>query len=156
MTLYIAREASKVWRRISKEVSIEILLLAEKWKFLLAGIIFQVGNGGATVSEERSNNGESATGISVGVIISRDVGDDWVSIGCSSTVGREETNNGDGDVDWISNAPLINNVHVRVSKLLCHISSLVARNLVENRATSSPFGLKAYNPPHLLSAGITR
>ncbi|KAF8403017.1 hypothetical protein HHK36_011112 [Tetracentron sinense] len=42
MTLYIAREGSKLWRRICMETSIEILLLAEKWKLLLAGLIFQV------------------------------------------------------------------------------------------------------------------
>ncbi|KAF5180694.1 Phosphatidylinositol:ceramide inositolphosphotransferase [Thalictrum thalictroides] len=45
MTLYVAREASKLWKRICKEVSIEILLLAEKWKLLLAGLIFQYIHG---------------------------------------------------------------------------------------------------------------
>ncbi|PIA48181.1 hypothetical protein AQUCO_01400630v1 [Aquilegia coerulea] len=45
MTLYVAREASKLWKRFCKEVSIEILLLAEKWKLLLAGLIFQYIHG---------------------------------------------------------------------------------------------------------------
>ncbi|XP_031488557.1 phosphatidylinositol:ceramide inositolphosphotransferase 1-like [Nymphaea colorata] len=45
MTLYIAREASKLWRRITAETTIELLLLAEKWKFLLLGLIFQYLHG---------------------------------------------------------------------------------------------------------------
>ncbi|XP_010256742.1 PREDICTED: phosphatidylinositol:ceramide inositolphosphotransferase-like [Nelumbo nucifera] len=45
MTFYIAREASKLWRRFSMETSIELKLLAEKWKLLLAGLIFQYIHG---------------------------------------------------------------------------------------------------------------
>ncbi|KAK9123797.1 hypothetical protein Sjap_013399 [Stephania japonica] len=45
MTLYIARETSKLWKRIYKETSVEFLLLAEKWKFLLAGLICQYIHG---------------------------------------------------------------------------------------------------------------
>ncbi|KAF6161006.1 hypothetical protein GIB67_007647 [Kingdonia uniflora] len=45
MTLYIAREASKLWKRICMEISIEIPLLAEKWKLLLAGLLFQYVHG---------------------------------------------------------------------------------------------------------------
>lgn len=45
MTLYVAREASKLWKRICKEVSIEIVLLGEKWKLLLAGLLFQYVHG---------------------------------------------------------------------------------------------------------------
>lgn len=45
MTLYIAREASKLWKRFCKEVTIEVHLLAEKWKLLLAGLIFQYIHG---------------------------------------------------------------------------------------------------------------
>lgn len=41
MTLYIVRQAPKLWRRICAETSIEASILAEKWKFLLAGLIFQ-------------------------------------------------------------------------------------------------------------------
>lgn len=32
----------KIWRIICAETSIEILLLAKKWKLLLAGLVFQV------------------------------------------------------------------------------------------------------------------
>ncbi|RRT82163.1 hypothetical protein B296_00000970 [Ensete ventricosum] len=69
MTLYITREASKVlpshdpsvllvfsffatflkpflllqlWRKVYVETSVELQLLAEKWKLLLAGLVFQV------------------------------------------------------------------------------------------------------------------
>eukprot|EP00262_Sarcandra_glabra_P020131 TRINITY_DN791_c0_g1_i3.p1 TRINITY_DN791_c0_g1~~TRINITY_DN791_c0_g1_i3.p1 ORF type:complete len:315 (-),score=35.73 TRINITY_DN791_c0_g1_i3:363-1307(-) len=45
MTLYVAREASKIWRRLLMEVSIEIRLLAENWKYLLAGLVFQYIHG---------------------------------------------------------------------------------------------------------------
>ncbi|KAL5973512.1 hypothetical protein ACLOJK_030163 [Asimina triloba] len=41
MTFYVARESSKLWRRISMETSVELHLLAEKWKLLLAGLVFQ-------------------------------------------------------------------------------------------------------------------
>ncbi|KAK8959413.1 Phosphatidylinositol:ceramide inositolphosphotransferase [Platanthera guangdongensis] len=39
--VYLTREASKLWRKISLETSVELQLLGEKWKFLLAGVIFQ-------------------------------------------------------------------------------------------------------------------
>ncbi|MQL97718.1 hypothetical protein Taro_030419 [Colocasia esculenta] len=46
MTLYVAREASKkLWRRITMELSVELQLLAEKWKFILAGLVFQYIHG---------------------------------------------------------------------------------------------------------------
>ncbi|KAI8556776.1 hypothetical protein RHMOL_Rhmol05G0281700 [Rhododendron molle] len=45
MSLYIGREASKLWKRISAETTTEINLLAENWKYLLAGIIFQYIHG---------------------------------------------------------------------------------------------------------------
>ncbi|KAI3937470.1 hypothetical protein MKW98_018769 [Papaver atlanticum] len=45
MTFYIARESSKLWRRICTETFIEIHLLAEKWKLLLAGLICQYIHG---------------------------------------------------------------------------------------------------------------
>nr|DAD28367.1 TPA_asm: hypothetical protein HUJ06_029835 [Nelumbo nucifera] len=45
MTLYIAPEASKLWRRFYAELLIEIKILAEKWKLLLAGLIFQYIHG---------------------------------------------------------------------------------------------------------------
>ncbi|KAF8395197.1 hypothetical protein HHK36_019139 [Tetracentron sinense] len=45
MTLYIAREGSKLWRRICMETALELILLAEKWKLLLAGLIFQYIHG---------------------------------------------------------------------------------------------------------------
>ncbi|KAM3287781.1 hypothetical protein P3S67_021211 [Capsicum chacoense] len=41
MSFYIRRAASKLWRRICMETSIEINLLAEKWKYILGGLIFQ-------------------------------------------------------------------------------------------------------------------
>ncbi|XP_072996102.1 phosphatidylinositol:ceramide inositolphosphotransferase-like isoform X1 [Typha latifolia] len=51
MTLYIAREASK-WiqlrRRVSMEMSVEAQVLLEKWKLLLAGLVFQYIHGLAT------------------------------------------------------------------------------------------------------------
>lgn len=45
MTLYIGREASKLWKRICAETSTEIQLLAENWKYLLAGLICQYIHG---------------------------------------------------------------------------------------------------------------
>ncbi|GKV10091.1 hypothetical protein SLEP1_g21504 [Rubroshorea leprosula] len=44
MTLYIGREASKLWKRIYAEAITEINLLVENWKYLLAGLFLQVGN----------------------------------------------------------------------------------------------------------------
>ncbi|RRT47042.1 hypothetical protein B296_00027563 [Ensete ventricosum] len=41
MTVYIAREASKLWRKVCVETSVELQLLAEKWKLLFAGLMFQ-------------------------------------------------------------------------------------------------------------------
>ncbi|XP_072996105.1 phosphatidylinositol:ceramide inositolphosphotransferase-like isoform X4 [Typha latifolia] len=48
MTLYIAREASKLRRRVSMEMSVEAQVLLEKWKLLLAGLVFQYIHGLAT------------------------------------------------------------------------------------------------------------
>ncbi|XP_020525180.1 phosphatidylinositol:ceramide inositolphosphotransferase 1 isoform X2 [Amborella trichopoda] len=45
MTLYIACEASKLWRRILMETFVELNLLAEKWKYILLGLIFQYLHG---------------------------------------------------------------------------------------------------------------
>ncbi|KAK7373835.1 hypothetical protein VNO80_07255 [Phaseolus coccineus] len=45
MSFYIGREASKLWKRICAETTTEINLLAENWKYLLAGIIFQYIHG---------------------------------------------------------------------------------------------------------------
>lgn len=45
MTLYIGREASKLWKRISAEITTEINLLAENWRYILAGLIFQYIHG---------------------------------------------------------------------------------------------------------------
>uniref|UniRef100_A0A7N0RHI1 Sphingomyelin synthase-like domain-containing protein n=1 Tax=Kalanchoe fedtschenkoi TaxID=63787 RepID=A0A7N0RHI1_KALFE len=45
MTLYISREASKLWKRLWAEITTEINLLAENWKYLLAGLIFQYIHG---------------------------------------------------------------------------------------------------------------
>uniref|UniRef100_A0A2P2M407 Phosphatidylinositol:ceramide inositolphosphotransferase 1-like n=1 Tax=Rhizophora mucronata TaxID=61149 RepID=A0A2P2M407_RHIMU len=45
MTLYIGREASKLWKRICAETNTEINLLAEHWKYILAGLIFQYIHG---------------------------------------------------------------------------------------------------------------
>ncbi|KAK4270416.1 hypothetical protein QN277_023453 [Acacia crassicarpa] len=41
MSLYIGREASKLWKRFCSEATTEINLLAENWKYLLAGLVFQ-------------------------------------------------------------------------------------------------------------------
>ncbi|MCO5604223.1 hypothetical protein L7F22_058386 [Adiantum nelumboides] len=43
--MYIARESSKLWRRIFFEYSVEWPLLKERWKFLLLGIFFQYLHG---------------------------------------------------------------------------------------------------------------
>lgn len=45
MTLYIGREASKLWKRICAEITTEINLLVDNWKYLLAGIVFQYIHG---------------------------------------------------------------------------------------------------------------
>ncbi|XP_052172594.1 phosphatidylinositol:ceramide inositolphosphotransferase 1-like [Diospyros lotus] len=45
MSLYIGREASKLWKRICAEIITEINLLVENWKYLLAGLIFQYFHG---------------------------------------------------------------------------------------------------------------
>ncbi|KAJ8476705.1 hypothetical protein OPV22_020432 [Ensete ventricosum] len=45
MTVYIAREASKLWRKVCVETSVELQLLAEKWKLLFAGLMFQYIHG---------------------------------------------------------------------------------------------------------------
>ncbi|GAB2221596.1 hypothetical protein Droror1_Dr00012781 [Drosera rotundifolia] len=45
MSLYIGREASKLWKRICAETSTEIQLLAENWKYILGGLIFQYIHG---------------------------------------------------------------------------------------------------------------
>ncbi|RYR62269.1 hypothetical protein Ahy_A04g019718 [Arachis hypogaea] len=41
MSLYIGREASKLWKRASAEAVTEGILLADNWKYLLAGIFCQ-------------------------------------------------------------------------------------------------------------------
>ncbi|CAH2058866.1 unnamed protein product [Thlaspi arvense] len=45
MTLYIRRESSKLWKRFCSEITTEIGLLAENWKYLLAGLICQYIHG---------------------------------------------------------------------------------------------------------------
>ncbi|KAG0477450.1 hypothetical protein HPP92_013913 [Vanilla planifolia] len=45
MMVYFGREASKLWRKVCMETFVEIQLLAEKWKFLLAGLVFQYVHG---------------------------------------------------------------------------------------------------------------
>lgn len=45
MTLYIGREASKLWKRVCAETTTELNLLLENWKYLLAGLIFQYIHG---------------------------------------------------------------------------------------------------------------
>ncbi|KAL5740488.1 hypothetical protein ACOSP7_029371 [Xanthoceras sorbifolium] len=45
MTLYIGREASKLWKRICAETTTEINLLFDNWKYLLAGLVFQYIHG---------------------------------------------------------------------------------------------------------------
>ncbi|CAN1303949.1 Phosphatidylinositol:ceramide inositolphosphotransferase 1 [Linum perenne] len=45
MTLYIRREASKLWKRVCAETLTELSLLAENWRYLLAGLICQYIHG---------------------------------------------------------------------------------------------------------------
>lgn len=45
MPVYVDREAPKLWRKICSETTIEISLLAENWKIILGGIIFQYIHG---------------------------------------------------------------------------------------------------------------
>ncbi|XP_059647128.1 phosphatidylinositol:ceramide inositolphosphotransferase 1-like [Cornus florida] len=45
MSLYIGREASKLWKRFCAEITTEIILLLENWKYLLAGLICQYIHG---------------------------------------------------------------------------------------------------------------
>ncbi|KAJ6299579.1 hypothetical protein OIU76_020532 [Salix suchowensis] len=45
MPFYIARQAPKLWRKICTETTIEISLVAENWKLLIAGIVFQYIHG---------------------------------------------------------------------------------------------------------------
>ncbi|KAK6120306.1 hypothetical protein DH2020_045997 [Rehmannia glutinosa] len=52
MSFYIGREASKLWKRFCAEITTEINLLAENWKYLLGGLICQeLGQDRAYVSE---------------------------------------------------------------------------------------------------------
>ncbi|KAG8376973.1 hypothetical protein BUALT_Bualt09G0120000 [Buddleja alternifolia] len=41
MSFYIGREASKLWKRFCAEITTEINLLAENWKYILGGLICQ-------------------------------------------------------------------------------------------------------------------
>ncbi|XP_040869781.1 phosphatidylinositol:ceramide inositolphosphotransferase 1 isoform X1 [Glycine max] len=45
MSFYIGREASKLWKRICAETTTEVNLLAENWKYLLAGLVCQYIHG---------------------------------------------------------------------------------------------------------------
>ncbi|XP_017982707.1 PREDICTED: phosphatidylinositol:ceramide inositolphosphotransferase 3 isoform X3 [Theobroma cacao] len=45
MAHYVDREAPKLWRKICTEALIEISLLAENWKLILAGLVFQYIHG---------------------------------------------------------------------------------------------------------------
>uniref|UniRef100_A0A1J3I793 Phosphatidylinositol:ceramide inositolphosphotransferase 3 n=1 Tax=Noccaea caerulescens TaxID=107243 RepID=A0A1J3I793_NOCCA len=45
MPVYVDREAPKLWRRICSETTLEACLLAEKWKLVLAGLMFQYIHG---------------------------------------------------------------------------------------------------------------
>ncbi|XP_021988342.1 phosphatidylinositol:ceramide inositolphosphotransferase 1 isoform X2 [Helianthus annuus] len=45
MSLYIGREASKLWKRICAETTTEFNLLADNWKYILAGLICQYIHG---------------------------------------------------------------------------------------------------------------
>ncbi|EYU26627.1 hypothetical protein MIMGU_mgv1a010536mg [Erythranthe guttata] len=45
MPFYIRREVSKLWKRICAETATEINLLAENWKYILGGLIFQYIHG---------------------------------------------------------------------------------------------------------------
>jgi len=42
---YLARGASKLVRRITSETSVELKILSDKWRLLLAGLIFQYIHG---------------------------------------------------------------------------------------------------------------
>lgn len=45
MAVYIAREATKLWRKVCAEIVVELQLLFEKWRLLLAGLVFQYIHG---------------------------------------------------------------------------------------------------------------
>ncbi|KAJ0680345.1 putative aquaporin [Helianthus annuus] len=45
MSLYIGREASKLWKRTCAETTTEFNLLADNWKYILAGLICQYIHG---------------------------------------------------------------------------------------------------------------
>ncbi|KAK1270418.1 Phosphatidylinositol:ceramide inositolphosphotransferase [Acorus gramineus] len=45
MTYYVAREGSKLWKRVLGETKVELQLLGEKWKLLLVGVILQYIHG---------------------------------------------------------------------------------------------------------------
>ncbi|XP_009625914.1 phosphatidylinositol:ceramide inositolphosphotransferase 1-like isoform X2 [Nicotiana tomentosiformis] len=45
MSFYIGRKASKLCKRVCAETATEIKLLAENWKYILAGLIFQYIHG---------------------------------------------------------------------------------------------------------------
>ncbi|XP_047060018.1 phosphatidylinositol:ceramide inositolphosphotransferase [Lolium rigidum] len=45
MAIYLAREATKLWRKVTAETTVELQLLFEKWRLLLAGIVFQYIHG---------------------------------------------------------------------------------------------------------------
>ncbi|CAN4106049.1 unnamed protein product [Withania somnifera] len=45
MSFYIGREASKLWKRFCAEVTTEINLLTENWKYILGGLICQYIHG---------------------------------------------------------------------------------------------------------------
>ncbi|KAG4216158.1 hypothetical protein ERO13_A01G223900v2 [Gossypium hirsutum] len=45
MTLYIGREASKLWKRICAETSAESNLFIGNWKYIIAGFVFQYIHG---------------------------------------------------------------------------------------------------------------
>ncbi|PKA63127.1 Phosphatidylinositol:ceramide inositolphosphotransferase [Apostasia shenzhenica] len=45
MTIYVAREGIKIWRRIAMEVSVEFQIFLETWKLLLAGLLYQYVHG---------------------------------------------------------------------------------------------------------------
>lgn len=45
MSLYIGREASKLWKRVCAEIATEINLLVENWKYILGGLICQYIHG---------------------------------------------------------------------------------------------------------------
>ncbi|KAJ4849102.1 Phosphatidylinositol:ceramide inositolphosphotransferase 1 [Turnera subulata] len=45
MSLYIGREASKLWKRVCAETTTEINLLCENWKYILGGLICQYIHG---------------------------------------------------------------------------------------------------------------